>query len=70
MQNLGCGQGAKQKTAGADDDTDIEFRANVGVLHSRGPQALYQMLDRLGAEYMLRTPIERLVRQFARGEIP
>ena len=61
---------ARPLAAADSEDDDAEFRANVMVLHTRGPQALYEMLDRLGAEYMLRTPIERLVRQFARGEIP
>jgi hypothetical protein len=51
-------------------DEDIEFRTWVAVLQTRGPEVLHRMLDRLGAEYTLRTPIERLVRQFAGGDPP
>ena len=45
---------------------DERFRRDLVQLHWLGPRAYYQMLAELGAQRLIRTEIEALVRRYSR----
>jgi hypothetical protein len=52
--------------SGVVDLRDERFRRDLEQLHRLGVRPLYEMLRRLGAERLIFTEIEHLVRRYAR----
>jgi hypothetical protein len=51
------------------DLSDLRFRRDVERVHRLGPRVLAELLGELGGKYLIGTPIEALVREYAKLDL-